>query len=135
MCVEALDHINIRTPDIEGTASFLSNALDMTVRPAPGTSDTTMGAWLYDRSGNAIIHLARFDYRFPWETDVQPIAPHGSGRLHHFALRCADYDEMAERLDRHGIEYKTNFVPVIPLRQIFVEEPMNGVMLELNFFE
>jgi len=135
MSVMALDHVNIRTPDVGGTAAFLARALDMSATPPPGRSDMAMGAWLHDRAGNAIIHVASADALFPGEAAVPPLAPHGSGRLHHVALRCADFDAVANRLDRNGIAYTTNDIPVIKLRQIFVEEPVNGVLLELNFLD
>ena len=36
MAIRALDHVNIRTADIEGTAAFFRDILGLETRPRPG---------------------------------------------------------------------------------------------------
>lgn len=134
MRVEALDHVNLRTPDVAGTARFFADVLGLTIAPSPGTDDAARALWICDGDGRAIIHLARPDIAYPWEPEggVAP-APPGTGRLHHVALRCTGYSVMRARLDAMGIAAHANDIPQVSLRQLFVTDP-NGVMLELNFF-
>jgi catechol 2,3-dioxygenase-like lactoylglutathione lyase family enzyme len=132
MKVEAIDHVNIRTPDVVGTSHFFSEVLALEVGDTPGMTDRTKACWLHDASGRAVIHLGSPDIAYPWENDSQPAVP-GSGRIHHVALRCVGYESMRDRLRTQGRSYYSNNVPQISLRQIFIEDP-NGILLELNFF-
>lgn len=134
MIVEALDHVNLRTPDVTGTAAFFADLLELTIQPSPGTDDPEKALWICDGAGRAIVHLARPDIAYPWEPaeGVAP-APPGTGRLHHVALRCAGYEGLRERLVARGVAFHANDIPQIGLRQLFVTDP-NGVLLELNFF-
>lgn len=132
MTVEAIDHINIRTPDVPGTARFFADVLDMQVIDTPGIPDRSMAAWICDDAGRAVVHVGTADVRYPWEDEVE-VNPEGSGRVHHVALRCVGYDAVAARLDRLNIPSRQNLVAEIGLRQLFISEP-NGILLELNFF-
>jgi catechol 2,3-dioxygenase-like lactoylglutathione lyase family enzyme len=132
MKVEAIDHVNIRTPDVVGTSRFFSEVLELEVGDTPGMPDRTKACWLHDASGRAVIHLGTAEVTYPWEKDPQA-APPGSGRIHHVALRCVGYDSMRDRLHSQGRSFRSNEVPQVALRQLFIEEP-NGILLELNFF-
>lgn len=134
MRVDALDHVNLRTPDVQGTARFFAEVLGLAITPSPGSSDPDQALWICDGEGRAVIHLARPDIAYPWEADGGvPASPPGTGRLHHVAFRCSGYAAMCERLGALGIDVHANDIPSLPLRQLFVTDP-NGVMLELNFF-
>jgi catechol 2,3-dioxygenase-like lactoylglutathione lyase family enzyme len=132
MKIEAIDHVNIRTPDVVGTSHFFGSLLDMEVREAPGMNDVTKAAWICDTAGRPVVHVAGAEARYPFETDSTPSGP-GSGRIHHVALRCTGYEECKQRLEEQGKLFYVNEVTEIQLRQIFVEEP-NAIRLELNFF-
>ena len=130
MRVEALDHVNIITADLEGTACFYAELLELEPRDAPPPLTHANARWLYDASGRAILHLNSRECPRAYEREVHP-GPTGS--LHHVALRCAGYEEMRARLTRAGLDHRLNEVSAAALRQIFVLDP-NGVLLELNFF-
>ena len=132
MRIEAIDHVNIRTPDVPATSRFFAEVLAMTVIDTPGIPDRTRAAWVCDAEGRAVIHLGTADVTYPWEESAVVAAP-GSGRIHHVALRCAGHDAVRQRLVDKGIAYRANEISEIGLRQLFVAEP-NGIMLELNFF-
>ena len=132
MKVEAIDHVNIRTPDVVGTSRFFAEALALEVRDAPGFTDRTQACWLYDSGGHAVIHVAVPTIAYPWEREPQA-APPGSGRVHHVALRCVGYSSMLNRLRDQHRPYNSSAVPQVGLRQLFVHDP-NGILLELNFF-
>jgi catechol 2,3-dioxygenase-like lactoylglutathione lyase family enzyme len=134
MRVDAIDHVNIRTPDVIGTGCFFAELLAMTVMPSPGDPDPARAAWICDGNGRAVVHLARHDILYPWEDSApEPPETGSTGRLHHVAFRCTDYEAMAARLAAKGYPFRPNAVPQAGLRQLFVEEP-NGILLELNFF-
>jgi catechol 2,3-dioxygenase-like lactoylglutathione lyase family enzyme len=130
MKVNALDHVNIITGDLEGTASFYVDIFDLERRdgPAPLTAETAQ--WMFDDAGRAIIHINSLDCTRTYERDVMP-GPTGS--IHHVALNCSGYDDVIARLDAKGMDHQSNLVASIGLRQVFTMDP-NGVLLELNFF-
>ena len=130
MRVEALDHINIISADLEGTARFYAELLDLEPRDGPPPLTHENARWMYDTSGRAIVHLNTLECPRAYDRAVDP-GP--TGALHHVALRCSGYEEMRARLSRRGIGHRLNEVAAVGLRQIFVLDP-NQVLLELNFF-
>lgn len=132
MKIEAIDHVNIRTPDVPATSRFFADVLGMAVIDTPGIPDRTKAAWVCDAEGRAVIHLGTAEVVYPWETNPTAAAP-GSGRVHHVALRCAGYAAIRQRLVDRGLPFRSNEISEIGLRQLFVDEP-NGIMFELNFF-
>jgi catechol 2,3-dioxygenase-like lactoylglutathione lyase family enzyme len=130
MTVQALDHVNIITADLDGSCAFYAELLDLERRDAPPPLTPQNAQWMFDREGRAILHINSLDCPRTYNRDVMP-GPTGS--IHHVALRCENYDAMVARLDERGADYQLNLVEVIGLRQIFTQDP-NGVLLELNFF-
>jgi catechol 2,3-dioxygenase-like lactoylglutathione lyase family enzyme len=131
MTIEALDHVNIITDDIERAAEFYTAVFGLERRNGPPPLTPHMAQWLYDSGGRAIIHL---------NTDLAPKAydrptPSGdvTGAVHHVALRCTGHADMVARLTDHDLDHRHNIVASIGLRQIFVQDS-NGVLFELNFF-
>jgi catechol 2,3-dioxygenase-like lactoylglutathione lyase family enzyme len=130
MRVIALDHVNVITSDLEGSARFYTEVFGLERRNAPPPLRPDNAQWMYDDAGRAIVHINSRDCPrfFDRDFDARP-----AGALHHVALKCRGYDEMIARLEARGLTHQVNFVAAIPLRQIFVSDP-NGVLLELNFF-
>jgi len=130
MRVEALDHVNIISADLEGSARFYAEVFGLEPRdgPPPLTHDTAR--WMYDAAGRAVIHINSLECprAYDREVDAGP-----TGALHHVALRCSGYEELRARLTRRGLEHRLNEVSAIGLKQVFVLDP-NQVLLELNFF-
>ena len=130
MRVESLDHVNIITGDLEGSARFYAQVFGLEPRDGPPPLTHENARWLYDVAGRAVIHLNSLECPRAYDREVRP-GPTGS--LHHVALRCSGYEELLARLRRHGLDYKLNHLAAIGLRQVFVLDP-NQVLLELNFF-
>ena len=130
MRVEALDHVNIISADLEGSARFYAEVFGLEPRdgPPPLTHDTAR--WMYDAAGRAVIHINSLDCPRAYDRQVHA-GP--TGALHHVALRCSGYEELRRRLARRGLEHRLNEVSAIGLKQVFVLDP-NQVLLELNFF-
>ncbi len=130
MKVRALDHVNIITADLDGTARFYAEVFDLDRRDAPPPLTPETAQWMYDNAGRAILHINSLDCRRTYEREV---APGPTGSIHHVALNCSGHDEVVARLAARGLDYKCNTVEAIGLRQVFTLDP-NGVLLELNFF-
>ena len=130
MKVNALDHFNIITADLDGTARFYADVLGLERRNGPAPAPPTMVQWMYDDAGRAIVHLNSLDCPRAYDRQV---APGPTGAVHHIALACSGHQEMRERLEACGIDYASNEIASIGLRQMFVHDP-NDVVLELNFF-
>ena len=131
MQVEALDHINIITDDLDGTAQFYQELLGLDRRDAPPPLTPKTATWMFDSQGRAIIHINSLDCQRTYDREITP--GDLTGALHHVALRLNGYDEMKARLDARSADYQENLVEAIGLRQIFTADP-NNVLLELNFF-
>ena len=131
MKLNALDHVNIITEDLTGTARFFSEMFDLDVRNAPEPLKPEWAQWLYDDAGRAIFHInaKEMPQAFARETPAGRV----TGAIHHVALNCSGHDAYVSRLEQHGIDYRLNELPSVQLKQIFFHEP-NGVLLELNFF-
>ena len=130
MKVNALDHVNIITDDLDGTARFYADLLDLDRRDAPAPLTPQNAQWMYDDADRPIIHINSTDCPRAYEREVMT-GPTGS--IHHVALNCSGYEDVVARLDSRGMERQLNLVAAIGLRQIFTMDP-NGVLLELNFF-
>ena len=130
MKVNALDHVNIITSDLDATAQFYAELLDLDRRDGPPPLTPDNAQWMYDDAGRAIMHINSLDCPRTYQREVTP-GPTGS--IHHVALNCSGYDEMMARLGARGLDHQVNLVASIGLRQIFTMDP-NGVLLELNFF-
>jgi catechol 2,3-dioxygenase-like lactoylglutathione lyase family enzyme len=128
--VQALDHVNIITADLDGTCDFYGELLNLDRRNAPPPLTPQTAQWMYDREDRAILHINSLDCIRAYDREVSP-GPTGS--IHHVALRCEGYDAMIDRLITRGADHQVNLVEAIGLRQIFTLDP-NGVLLELNFF-
>lgn len=130
MPVSGIDHVNIVTDDLDGTARFYEAALGLTRSANDGIAAGFRGAWMRDEQGDAIVHLV---WRDP---DAERYRGHEPGQstnaVHHVAFRCTGFDATLARLAAAGLDHRVNDRQVAGLRQIFVTDP-NAVLLELNF--
>lgn len=120
-----LNHINIRTADLEGTRDFYANVfgLDEGARPPFPTA----GYWMY--AGNMpIVHISPSEPGSPVRTN-----PDGMGEgLDHFAMWGSGLDDQIATLERYGIEYRKQLVGGGKVVQLFFKDP-NGAAIELGF--
>lgn len=117
--IRSLDHINIRTADLERTCAFFEGVLGLEKGWRPDFPFP--GAWLY-AGGKDVVHLVGI---------AAPLNPSDTAALDHFAFDIEDYDEALARVKATGLEFRVTAVPNTTVRQIFVQES-NGVTVELN---
>lgn len=118
-----LEHYNIRgpMPFLEEVRDFYVELIGLSEGPRPDTP--VRGYWLYAGSHPA-VHLAESDRH---NETLRP------SHLDHIAFSCKGYDAVSRRLDRAGMDYRTNRVQSAGLIQIFLHDPA-GIRLELNFY-
>lgn len=119
MSIHGVDHINIRTGDLDRCVAFYSTVLGFKKGYRPPFDSP--GAWLY-ADGAPLVHISVAS-RTPAKT---------TGALDHIAFAAKGYAATKRRLDKAGIDYRTFQVPDNPTRQIFIHDP-DGVAVELNF--
>jgi catechol 2,3-dioxygenase-like lactoylglutathione lyase family enzyme len=120
MPVNGLNHVNICTNDVARSARYYVELLDLEARNAPGPLSAEQVQWLYDRNGQAIIHL----YKFEREQG-------STGVIHHVALNCSGKAKVIERLKSAGAKFDTRDDPS-GAAIVYTRDP-HGLMLELYF--
>jgi catechol 2,3-dioxygenase-like lactoylglutathione lyase family enzyme len=92
--IERLDHVNVRTSNLQSLVRFYTDVVGLRVgeRPPLGFD----GAWLY--AGDApVIHLV---------AAAEPPRPEGALRLEHFAFKASGLAEFVRRLERLRVGFK-----------------------------
>jgi catechol 2,3-dioxygenase-like lactoylglutathione lyase family enzyme len=125
MPLTELNHVTVRTEDLEGTRDFYRDALGLAEGPRPPLAFP--GYWLYCGE-QAVVHLV------PPSGQIGAGEGDATGNFDHVAFTADDFEGMRRRFERLGLAFRENEVPGIRLRQLFVQDP-NKVMIELNFPE
>jgi len=123
MSLTELNHVTVRTKDLDGTRDFYVNVLGMKIGPRPDLGFP--GYWLYVGKQPA-VHLV------PESAGIGAGLGEDTGNFDHVAFLASDYDATCARLRTLGLAFRTNDVPSARLRQVFLTDP-NRVMIELNF--
>ena len=121
MPIDAFQHVNIRTTDIERARDFYVRALGLRVGDRPPFA--SLGYWLY-LGEVPVVHLVQLapgDRREP-----------GTGRLDHIAFHGVDIEATRQTLTAAAIPFREAIVPRDQAVQIFIHDP-DGLKLELNF--
>lgn len=124
--MELLDvqHIAIRTKDVEATNRFYTEVLGMTYADRPPMNFP--GSWL--QMGATQIHVVGGDAA----RDEDGSIPHGSAAVDHLAIAARGFDAYRAKFEEAGIEWKENALTGAGLWQLFVQDP-SGILVELNF--
>jgi catechol 2,3-dioxygenase-like lactoylglutathione lyase family enzyme len=115
-----LDHVNIRTTQLDEMSAFYENVLGLKrgKRPHFGFG----GAWHYC-GGNAIVHLVELT------DDIKP----GEAQVEHYALRATgSVKAFQTKLRKHDAPYNVVSVEDLNMRQINVFDP-DGNKIEVQF--
>lgn len=122
MPIQTLDHINIRTANLEPMSAWYQDILGLTLGPRPNFSFG--GAWLY--AGDvAIVHLV--------QVPLQPgIA--GDLQLEHFALSATDKEGFLAKLEAAGVPSRVNTLSDFGITQVNIHDP-DGNHIHVDFRE
>ncbi|WP_027135315.1 VOC family protein [Geminicoccus roseus] len=119
-----LDHVTIRTRDIERTRRFFEEVFGLESGERPEMIRRIPGCWLY-AGDRPLIHIigsggSGFDQ--------------GAEAIDHVGIRLEGYGAFRGRLDRLGIRYSTMDLADIGERRLFFRTP-GGPLLEAVFSE
>jgi catechol 2,3-dioxygenase-like lactoylglutathione lyase family enzyme len=121
MVVDLLQHINLRTADVERSKTFYVTVVGLRVGPRPPIA--SVGYWLY-LGEQPVIHLVQ---RAPGGP-----SPFNSGAIDHLAFHGIDFVSTRNRFRETGIAFRESVVPRDGTLQLFIHDP-DGVKIELNF--
>jgi catechol 2,3-dioxygenase-like lactoylglutathione lyase family enzyme len=119
-----LDHVTIRTRDLQATRSFFLSVFDLEEGERPLAIQRIPGHWLYAQ-GHPLVHI---------------IGSQGTGfdrsaeAIDHVGFRMTGYAEFRSKLDRLGIHYSTMDLADLGERRLFFRTP-GGPLLETVFSE
>jgi catechol 2,3-dioxygenase-like lactoylglutathione lyase family enzyme len=115
-----IDHVTLRTADLEGTRRFMETVLDLEAGERPAFPFP--GYWLY-RNGEPVVHLI--------PGGGLPVGGEAEA-IDHVGFRLEDYEGFRAKLDRLSIHCSTMDLPELGERRLFVRTP-GGILLELVF--
>jgi catechol 2,3-dioxygenase-like lactoylglutathione lyase family enzyme len=131
MPLTGLEHLLVLCDDIEASREFYCDLLGLELGERPPLDFP--GYWLY-LGGVPCVHLAK---REEYAAHAQTLGLAASARaartgaVDHVAFDATGYEEIRERLERHGVEAVENAIPAAGLRQLFLLDP-DGVRIEIN---
>lgn len=107
MALQRLDHVNLRTPDLDRTVDFYARILGL--HPGPRPDFPFPGAWLY-AGDQAVVHLVA-------ATDAPP-EYRPDQRLEHFALSATGLADFLAHLRDQNVPYWCRVLPTVNIRQV-----------------
>ena len=120
MGVNALQHVNIRTGDVERSRDFYVRIVGLRVGDRPPIA--SVGYWLY-LGDQPVIHLVQAPAAG---------AATGTGAIDHIAFHSTDLAGTRDLLVSEGLPFREAVVPRDNSVQLFVHDP-DGIRIELNF--
>jgi catechol 2,3-dioxygenase-like lactoylglutathione lyase family enzyme len=119
-----IQHVAIKTKDLEATNKFYTEILGMKLAKRPDFDFP--GSWL--QMGNTMIHtLAGYAGE-----DKDGKHPRGSAAVDHLALGAVGFDAFRQKFIDNDLEWRQFAIPSFGLWQLFVKDP-SGIIIELNF--
>ena len=119
-----LDHVTIRTRDLQATRSFFLTVFDLKEGERPLAIRRIPGHWLYSE-GHPLVHIIGSQ-----ESGIDRAAE----AIDHVGLRLEGYAEFRSKLDQLGIHYSTMDLADMGERRLFFRAP-GGPLLEAVFSE
>lgn len=120
MPLNRLDHVNLRTANLQRLQDFYVEVLGLT--PGARPPFAFGGAWLYS-AGYPTVHLVEV---------AEPPAPEGELRLEHFAFAAEGLGDFLAGLKRRGVDYRIGVVPGFDIIQVNVHDP-DGNHIHIDF--
>jgi len=122
MQINKLDHVNVRTAQLDIMIAWYSNILGMHGGDRPNFPFD--GAWMY--AGDvAVVHLVGIDSSNAVGSEVEL-------KLEHFAFTASKLNQFEEKLNLMDIPYRRSDLPEINIVQINVWDP-DGNHIHVDF--
>ncbi|QIE56723.1 glyoxalase [Pikeienuella piscinae] len=122
MQVRRLDHVNIRTTQVEAMAAWYRDILGLRTGPRPEFSFP--GAWLY-AGDDAVIHLVHHD-------GDPAVGSEANVKLEHFALKATGRGAFEARLRDAAIPHQRLALEEIGVVQFHLRDP-DGNHVHVDF--
>lgn len=124
MPLTQLNHVTVRTQDMEGTKDFYEKVLGLKAGWRPPLAFP--GYWLYCGE-QPVVHLVP-------DSGAIGAGANGehTGNFDHVAFLGQDFGKMRRHFTSLGIRFEDRDPPGAGVQQIFFPDP-NGVMIEINF--
>jgi catechol 2,3-dioxygenase-like lactoylglutathione lyase family enzyme len=119
MRLDKLDHVNIRTANLEEMVAWYMDIMGMT--PGKRPPFQFPGAWMYIGE-HAPVHLISVD-----ETPT-----HDTLQIEHFAFSATGLDSFLEKLKQRGVDYELGRVPEFEILQVNVFD-YDGNHIHIDF--
>ncbi len=124
MKIKKLDHVNVRTKQLDTLVEWYTRVLGMTRGERPDFPFP--GAWMYGGDENQpMVHLVGID-------GDDAVGSEARLKLEHFAFAAADLASFEARLKQYGIEYNRVDNDRVGLIQVNVWDP-DGNHIHLDF--
>lgn len=120
-----LDHVTIRTRDIEAARDFFVSVFDMAPGERPELIRRIPGCWLYS-GGQPLVHIIG--------AYGDGAADHAAEAIDHVGFRLTGYGAFRAKLGRLGVPYSTMDLDDIRERRLFFRAP-GGPLIEAVFAE
>lgn len=119
MTLHALDHVNLRTANLDAIVAWYERVLGMAAGKRPDFAFP--GAWLY-LGDQAIVHLVGVG------TEPASVEP----KIEHFAIRAEGMQAFLKKLQAEGVDYRLGEVPGFGITQVNIHDP-DGNHIHIDF--
>ena len=119
MNIEMLEHVNIRSLDIERLEAWYGRILGLHRGYRPPFA--AKGIWMY-KGDWPMVHLL----------EVPEDPEHTNPRLEHVAFRATGLESFLTLLETENVQYSTVRVPEVRLLQVYIDDP-DGNTMHLDF--
>lgn len=132
-----LDHINIRTTNLQAMLDFYARVLDLKPGPRPHFGGSN-GAWLYAaEKTTSSLEAIKQDYRAAWVHFIEvesTTGDTGALQIEHFAFTASGLPEFLKGLEAEKCDYKLIDVPAVGLVQVNFRDP-DGNHIHVDFLQ
>ncbi len=119
MPLEAFDHVNVRTAQLDAMVEWYGRVLGMPAGRRPAFDFP--GAWLY-LGDQALVHLVGVEAA---PASVEP-------QIEHFAIRASGLEGFLEHLKAEGVDFQLAEVPGFGITQVNIFDP-DGNHIHVDF--
>ena len=122
MPITALDHVNLRTTQLDTMIAWYRDITGLT--PGQRPNFPFRGAWLY-AGEHAVVHLVEIE-------GAAGVGAESALKLEHFALRAVGLDSFLATLDATKTPFERTDLPEINLTQLNIWDP-DGNHIHVDF--